>query len=216
MSANSNYGGGNLVDLYRVNAGHTGIIPAAGGTVIASPTGSDRAMRFGGPTNGGTNFIIGTQWAQGEGNATLPINTVKNDQALYTFLETAAPFTAAAAATELEELISEDGAFRIGGAGATAGNPEYLALHYSGSTAAGNRTVYAAIVTVSISGFPNHANGTGRQFQITLTAKPAVAAFTIANALLATATPGLVVAPGTPIQIPLGFYLKMFELQAAA
>jgi hypothetical protein len=202
-------GGGNLLDLYRVHPDHTGIIAASGTptTLIASPTSTDRAYRFGGATDGTKRFIVSSQWANGEGSATLPINTVNTETALWTFLRTAAPFSATATATEIEEQISEDGLYRIGGSSGSGTVPTYLAMHY-GAAFDDNITVYAALVNLSVSGFPNQAANTFNQVQITLTTVAAKANFTVPNGLW----DARVTAPGTAIVIPTSTYLYTTNL----
>lgn len=205
-------GGGNLVELFRVHPDHTGIIAASGtpSTIIVSPASSDIAFRFGGPTQGIKKFIVSQQWAQGEGQATLPINTIETSSELFNFLKIAAPFSATASATDLEEIPSEDGAFRVGGSAGSGSQAEYLAIQYSAPYDA-TIVVAAAIVRVSVSGFPNYQSNTFNQFQITLTTTPAKSAFTVPDALL----DARVTAPGSPIVIPANNYLEFSSLVEA-
>lgn len=209
-------GGGNLVDVYRVHADHTGIIaPDGTGSLIASPTSANRAFRFGGPTSGTEKFIIDSQFAITNGTAELTITSVDYSQSFLDFQKVAAPYVTGATSTDTPELYSEDGTYKIGGTSGGGSSPTYLIIRYSAVNGT-KRIVEAGIGTFSVASLPSYKRNEWNQLQVKFTTTGAKTAMTIPNALLQTASPALVVAPGSPLAFALNQYLLQSELTAGA
>ena len=208
-------GGGANVTFFRINDAHTAILQADG-TALGGPVAwNDKAYQF--KDDGANNIVLDTSKMAFDdaGVGTFTLTTTDSSNAFLSFLEVAAPKSAAVSTVTPQELVSEAG-IKIGGASAASG-VQYLMI-YAGAKTGSLRYTEMAIVTLKkTTGGSDRSSGNWQKqtIEATTVACKNASGFAIAQNCFDTDIYGTIGTAGDRT-IAKDAYVKMKNLTAAA
>lgn len=205
--------GGNSFVAYRMSADHTTIYGGSTGTTAALAMANCLA-KFGSAVAGDEDIVVNSDFAPADdGTVAFKSAVTKLNEETDTFLNVVAPNAATGApAVAMEELTSEDGSVKIGGATAGGGGVDILLISHGGIVGT-NR-----LCTIGIYRFKKTSGGfqlaSGKYAQVGLEAVTvaAIAEVSIPAALFDAAK----VTIATPQVLPINTYFKRLFLPKAA